>query len=244
MVSGGFVTVIVVLAVAGCGGLPESVTWNVSSMGGVIPVGVPLTIPVAEFNVKPVGSVPEVNCQTYGVVPPFAVSENVQSRPVKQLTGKGFAAVSRVAMVSGRGFVSLCIGVLASVTWNVGVAVPAVVGVPLTTPVTEFNVKPNGSVPEVTCHVRAPVPPVAVSVCEYGTPTMPSLSAVVVIFSSGFVTVIVVLAVALCGGLPESVTWNVSGVAATAVVGVPLTTPVEAFNVKPAGSGPTVNCQA
>src|SRR5674476_1587158 len=79
MVSGGFVTVIVVLAVAGCGGLPESVTWNVSSVGGVIPVGVPLTIPVAEFNVKPVGSVAEVNCQTYGVVPPFAVSENVQS---------------------------------------------------------------------------------------------------------------------------------------------------------------------
>jgi len=242
MVSGGFVTVIVVLAVAGCGGLPESVTWNVSSVGGVIPVGVPLTIPVAEFNVKPVGSVPEVNCQTYGVVPPFAVSENVQSRPVKQLTGKGFAAISRVAMVSGKDFVSLCTGVLTSVTWNVGVAVPAVVGVPLTTPVTESNVKPNGSVPGVTCHVRAPVPPVEVSVYEYGTPTIPSGSLVVVIFSGGMSDTIVTVARALCGGTPESVTLNVT-VADPTADGVPLTTPVAALNVKPASSVPESICQ-
>src|ERR1035437_5012985 len=241
MVSGGFVTVIVVLAVAGCGGLPESVTWNVSSGRDGIPAGVPLTIPVAEFNVKPVGSVPEVNCQTYGVVPPFAVSENVQSRPVKQLTGKGFAAVSRVAMVSGRGFVSLCIGVLASVTWNVGVAVPAVVGVPLITPVEGFNVKPVGKFPD-NCQVVAPVPPVEVSVCEYGTPTIPSLSAVVVIFSGGIWDTIVTIAVAVCGGAPESVTLNVR-VADPAADGVPLTTPVAALNVKPTGSVPESNCQ-
>src|ERR1019366_7716197 len=135
-------------------------------------------------------------------------------------------------MVSVRDETTTCGGVPESVTVTVRVAVPAADGVPLITPVEEFNVKPCG-VP-VICQLWAPVPPVAVSVCEYGTPTMPSLSAVVVIFSSGFVTVIVVLAVALCGGLPESVTWNVSGVAATTVIGVPLTTPVEAFNVKPA----------
>jgi hypothetical protein len=43
--------------------------------------------------------------------------------------------------------------------------------------------------------------------------------------------------VALCGGLPESVTLNVSA-ADPGVVGVPLTTPVAEFNVKPAGSVP------
>jgi hypothetical protein len=50
-------------------------------------------------------------------------------------------------------------------------------------------------------------------------------------------------AVAVCGGVLESVTLNVSGVAVTNAVGVPATTPVEAFNVKPAGSVPEVNCQ-
>ena len=34
--------------------------------------GVPLISPVAAFSDKPVGSVPEVNCQLYGVVPPVA----------------------------------------------------------------------------------------------------------------------------------------------------------------------------
>jgi hypothetical protein len=51
------------------------------------------------------------------------------------------------------------------------------------------------------------------------------------------------LAVTLCAGVPESVTLNVSGAAVTAAVGVPPIAPVEAFNVKPNGSVPEVNCQ-
>ena len=41
----------------------------------------------------------------------------------------------------------------------------------------------------------------------------------------------------------ESVTLNVSGVEVTATDGVPLTTPVDAFSVKPVGSVPAVSCQ-
>jgi hypothetical protein len=141
--------------------------------------------------------------------------------------------------------VAVCCGEPESVTWN-----PrrdpgnSLVGVPLITPVDGSSVAHAGSLPRLTLHVRAPVPPIAVSVCEYGTPTIPVLSARVVMVSGGVVTVIVVLAVALCGGVPESVTWNVSGVVTIGAVGLPLTTPVEAFNVRPAGSGPRVNCQA
>jgi hypothetical protein len=143
-------------------------------------------------------------------------------------------------MVSVRDETTTCGGVPESVTVTVRVAVPAADGVPLITPVEEFNVKPCG-VP-VICQLWAPVPPVAVSVCEYGTPTMPWLSAVVVIFSSGILDVIVTVAVAVCGGGAESVTLKVT-VADPAVVDVPLTTPVAELNAKPAGSVPEVNCQ-
>ena len=160
------------------------------------------------------------------------------------MTGGGGVVVSRVAIVSAMGFVAICCGVLASVTWNVGVVVPGVVGVPLITPVAGSNVKPAGSGgdPAANCHVRAPAPPVAVSVCEYGTFTIPLLSTVVVIPSGRVVIVNVAVAVAICGGLPESATVNV-GVAVPSAVGVPLTTPVAGFNVKP-NSVPEVNCQA
>jgi hypothetical protein len=44
-------------------------------------------------------------------------------------------------------------------------------------------------------------------------------------------------------GLPESLTWKVSGVALTAAVGVPLMAPVAAFSDSPAGKVPLVNDQ-
>jgi hypothetical protein len=49
--------------------------------------------------------------------------------------------------------------------------------------------------------------------------------------------------VAVCGGVPESVTLKVSDVAVTAAEGVPPIAPVAGFNVKPAGSFPPTNCQ-
>jgi hypothetical protein len=54
-------------------------------------------------------------------------------------------------------------------------------------------------------------------------------------------TVSVRFAVAVCAGDPESVTLKVSG-AETAVVGVPLMRPVEAFNANPGGIVPAMSC--
>ena len=71
------------------------------------------------------------------------------------------------AIVSVRFTVAVCAEDPESVTLNVsGVAVTGVVGVPPISPVEAFSAKPAGNVPAVSCHVKAPVPPVAANVCE------------------------------------------------------------------------------
>ena len=51
--------------------------------------------------------------------------------------------------------------------------VAAVVGVPVITPVAAFNESPAGRLPAETLNVYEPVPPVALTVCEYAVPTVP-----------------------------------------------------------------------
>ena len=53
-----------------------------------------------------------------------------------------------------------------SVTVKVSGKLPAVVGVPLTTPVDPLRVKPPGSVPEVTVTVLVPTPDAGLVVLE------------------------------------------------------------------------------
>jgi hypothetical protein len=74
-------------------------------------------------------------------------------------------------MVRVRFAVAVCTVDPESVTLKVnGVAVTGKVGVPPISPLDAVRVKPAGSVPAVNCQVKAPVPPVAASVCEYATP--------------------------------------------------------------------------
>ena len=51
--------------------------------------------------------------------------------------------------------------------------VAAVVGVPVMAPVAAFNESPAGKLPAETLNVYEPLPPVALTVCEYATPTVP-----------------------------------------------------------------------
>ena len=51
--------------------------------------------------------------------------------------------------------------------------VAAVVGVPVIAPVAAFSDSPAGKLPAETLNVYEPVPPVALTVCEYATPTVP-----------------------------------------------------------------------
>jgi hypothetical protein len=77
---------------------------------------------------------------------------------------------------------SVCAGELLSVTRNViSAGSEAAEGVPEMTPVEAFRLSPLGSVPLVTDHEYAVVPPVAASGALYAWPTEPSLSEVVVL---------------------------------------------------------------
>ena len=111
------------------------------------------------------------------------------------------------------------------------------------TPEEGSRTKLGGSLPDWIDHKYGLVPPVAASVAEYGTVSIPSgIESVVTVRGAG-VTVKVRFAVADCAGGPESVTLKLNGVAFAVAVGVPLITPVDAFSVNPAGRVPEVNCQ-
>src|SRR5581483_5098073 len=86
------------------------------------------------------------------------------------------------------------------------------------------------------------VPPVVWSVAVNGTPTALFGSDVVVMVRVAGRIVNVRTTVAVCGGLLESVTWNVT-VPADGFVGVPVIWPVALFSVKPAGKRPEITVQ-
>ncbi len=76
-------------------------------------------------------------------------------------------------IVIERAFVALCRGFSESVTLTVKGKVPKDVGVPEMTPVEVLRVSPGGREPALIDHVYGFVPPVAVSVAEYGVLTLP-----------------------------------------------------------------------
>jgi hypothetical protein len=147
-------------------------------------------------------------------------------------------------MVKVRLTVFDCAGLPASVTVKVsGVALADAVGVPLRTPVEALNVRPAGRAPDASVQLYGAVPPVAARVALYVVPTTPFASDVVVIASVTGEMVRDRVTDLVCAGLLESVAVKVSAVALTAVVGVPLRTPLAAFMVRPAGRVPAVKDQ-
>jgi hypothetical protein len=60
-----------------------------------------------------------------------------------------------------------------SVAVIVKLDVAAVVGVPVIAPVAAFSDSPAGKLPALTLNVYEPLPPVALTVCEYAVPTVP-----------------------------------------------------------------------
>jgi hypothetical protein len=87
----------------------------------------------------------------------------------------------------------VCTGLPESVTLAVNLNVPAAVGVPEITPVLAMSDRPGGKEPEAIAQLYGGVPPLAVSIPEYGTRTLPLDRDVVVIVSGGICTVRVVL---------------------------------------------------
>jgi hypothetical protein len=142
--------------------------------------------------------------------------------------------------MSDTGPEAVAAGLLESVACTVRLAVPAVVGVPLTTqPVP--SVKPDGKAPDVIVQEYGAVPPLTPTVAEYGVPTCPPGRVPVEIASGAGAIMSDTGPEAVAAGLLESAACTMR-LAVPAVVGVPLTThPLP--RVKPAGSAPDVMVQ-
>lgn len=108
-----------------------------------------------------------------------------------------------------------------SATCTVKFEVPAVVGVPLSTPVL-LRETPAGKDPVLTDQVCEPVPPVAVKVCEYAVPTVPlgMVEALLIAMAAATVRDSVLVMVA-----PAASVSRMIGLLTCAAVGVPLKTP-------------------
>ena len=111
--------------------------------------------------------------------------------------------------------------------------VPAMVGVPLMTPVAAFRERPVGKVPDDTIHDVGEF--VAASVCEYGVFVFPLIRLVVVITGT-----VLILIVSCCELLPAMLVAVTVKVYFPAMVGVPLITPLTVFSKIPAGKLPEV----
>ncbi|HYP08849.1 MAG TPA: hypothetical protein VER03_21640 [Bryobacteraceae bacterium] len=126
----------------------------------------------------------------------------------------------------------------ASVTRAVKDDVPAVVGVPEMAPF-DASVSPAGKIPAETAQLYGGVPPVAPRLAEYGWPTLPLASDVVVIV--GAPAAMVICRSRVADWFAASVTRAVKD-DVPAVVGVPLMAPFDA-SVSPAGRDPADTAQ-
>jgi len=108
--------------------------------------------------------------------------------------------------------------------------VPADVGVPAKAPLEAFNDSPGGSEPPVTAQVYGVAPPDAVIGCAYAAPTVPpGREAAVVIVSGGVLGAIVSANALVAEARFLSTTCTVKE-KVFAVVGVPESVPLDAFN--------------
>ena len=191
-------------------------------------VGVPDIVPPERLN--PAGSDPLTTDHVYGGVPPVAFNGCEYATPTVP------AGNEEVVMLTAEALITIDSAALAepvalSVTLTVKLDEPAAVGVPDIVPPERLN--PAGSDPLATDHVYGGVPPVALSGCEYATPTVPAGNEEVVMLKAGALIVNDKAAVADPVALSVTLIMKLDDPAA---VGVPDIVPPERLN--PAGSDP------
>ncbi len=147
-------------------------------------LGVPVNAPLEEFNDSPAGrDDPAASDQLYGVLPPVAATVAEYAVPTCPLgnTAVVIDTVEVADTTKPSALVAVCTVVPGSLTCAVKEKVPDWDGVPLSWPVEEFRVSPEGREPAATDHVYGVVPPVAVKVKLYAVPAWAFGRAVVVI---------------------------------------------------------------
>ena len=201
-------------------------------------VGVPEITPVDATRLNPVGSVPALTLQLYGVVPPLACSVAEYAVPTAPPDNDVVATVGGCAAAATailKAFVPVLFA--ASVTCTVNETVPDVVGVPEITPVDATRLNPVGSVPALTLQLYGVVPPLACSVAEYAVPTVPPGSDVVVTVGDCGAAATAILNALVAVLFAASFTCTVNDTVPD-VVGVPEITPVDAARLNPIGNEP------
>jgi len=225
-------------------GFEESTTLTVRLVLSAV-VGVPLMVQPAGVSVRPVGNVPAVIVQVYGVVPPVTRIVAKYAWPTVPFGRVLNDRCRPELMVRVTGPLVLSAGFELSVTLTVRFAVPGVVGVPVSVQLLGASVNPAGIVPPVTVQVYGAVPPVTPKVPLYGVPVVP-LGRVGASVNGPppppFVMVMLIGPLVLSCGFELSVTFTLT-LEIPAVVGVPLTVQPAGVSVNPAGRVPVVMVQ-
>jgi len=204
----------------------ESVTLMVNVPDAV---GVPVTAPVEAFSVRPAGNVPLPIENVYGATPPVTVIG-----PLLNATPTSPVLVpEQVSEIEGLIVIVQPVAVAPKESVTMIEKEPDAVGVPVTAPVEAFSVSPAGKVPTIEKVYGATPPVTVIGPLLNGTPTSPVLVPEQVSESDGLIVIVQPVAVAP----RESVTLIEKEPDA---VGVPVTAPVEAFSVSPAGKVPTI----
>src|SRR3990172_7910786 len=125
-------------------------------------VGVPLISPVVPLSANPAGSAPTVTAHVMGDFPPLLASVWLYARFTVPSASDAVVIAGYALTVIDSALVAVAL--LSSVTCTVKLDTPAVVGMPLISPVALFSVSPAGRVPTVTAHTYGVFPPAAVSV--------------------------------------------------------------------------------
>jgi hypothetical protein len=133
-------------------------------------VGVPESVLVPE-KLKPAGALPP-GVKRYGGTPPVAPKVKLIAEPV------GTGLVGPPVMTSGAGWITIVkprapLTPLVSDVATVKENCPGTVGVPVTEPPPE-RLRPSGRFPPANEKLYGPLPPLAPSEPEYGTPTVPT----------------------------------------------------------------------
>jgi hypothetical protein len=196
---------------------------------------------VEPLRLRPAGNEePEARLQVKGAVPPLAVSVALYDTPTVPA-----ASVAELVMTRGAGLIVMLsclltlwgVGVPESVAVTVKVVVPDDEGVP--DMVEPLKLSPAGNEePEARLQVKGAVPPLAVSVALYDTPTVPAASVAELVMTRG-AGLIVMLSCLLTFwgvGVPESVAVTVK-VVVPDDEGVPEKAP-EVANDSPLGKLP------
>lgn len=215
--------------------VPRALAATIRNVLEPAAVGAPANRPVAASRVSPGGRASPVARLNVGAGAPDAVKVYEYAVPAVAVGGAAAVNTGGACTVNAIGSDVSEPAALVATTRNV--PVPAVVGVPESSPVVAFRVKPAGRAsPVVRLNVGAGEPD-AVNVYEYDDP-LTAAGGVTAVNTGLSCTVNVIRSDV---ALPAAFVATIRNVLVPDAVGMPASSPVAGYNVRPAGRVPPVS---